>query len=557
MIRRALIIVAYVAIFWILLPWCLLGAGRLVDHVLPEAPTWARVLGFPLAVGGAWLCAHASLLLRTQGEGLPISSLPPTRLVVRGPYRVWRHPIYTGFAALAVGAGLMLGSLGMALVVVPIFTVIWFHTWVRFLEEPVLQRRFGGAYRAHAARTPLLLPFRWRALGRALVKRVFPRLFRIRVEGAHHVPTAGPVVIVADHLSYLDFMFGQYLTERPILIPVTAEVFRAPQRRLFLTMMGGVPKRRFGPDPAAAVALSDQLAAGGVVGIAIEGERSWTGEMTSPALSVARNIGRFDCPVVPAAFVGAYRLWPRWAGGADRSAEVTIRLGEPFLPTREIDGHEPGSVAQGRELTRLMVARIQALRDPDEPRVPVAAYPSPRPELTLWRCPICGDEECLSMVGRESLICGRCEARWDASGPDLKLVSPADRAGEADSVAGWAARAGAEPRLPSSAGSATGEAEPILRAAHAELREDPFACVTLGPLLSRGTGEAFLYSDRLVWEGADGSRIVPIDAIRTVTTERNDTLQLGVGQGVVQLVFAEASPLRWQVYVEGLRSADE
>lgn len=556
MVRRVLIIAVYVAVFWLLLPYGLYGAGRLLDRILPDAPTWARLLGLPLAVGGAWLCASASLVLRTQGKGLPISSLPPTRLVTRGPYRVWRHPIYTGFAALASGLGLMLGSLGTALVVVPVFALVWFQTWVRFLEEPVLLRRFGGAYRAHAARTTMLLPLRWQAVGRALVRAVFPRLFRIRIEGAHHVPARGPVVIVADHLSYLDFMFGQYLTDRPIVIPVTAEVFRAPLRRLFMTMMGGVPKRRFCADPAAAVALADELAADGVVGIAIEGERSWTGEMGWPAPGVARNIGRFGCPVVPAAFVGAYRLWPRWAGGADRSAEVTIRLGEPFLPAEEIEGFEPGSPEHAEDLARRMVERIQALRDPEEPAVPVSAYPSPRPELTLWRCPVCGQEECLTMVGRESLVCSRCEARWDTTGPDLKLVAPADRAGERDSVAGWAARAGSEPRLPEIDDIGDGgSAEPVLRADRTEFREDPFASITLGPLMSLGAGEGRLHTDRLDWHGAGVQRSVPLGSIRSVTTERNDTLQLGVGQGVIQLVFAQASPLRWQRYVEGLLEA--
>ncbi len=552
MIRRALIIVAYVAIFWILLPWGLYGTGRWLDSYLPEAPTWARLLGVPLAVGGGWICVWSSLLLRSEGRGLPISSLPPTRLVVRGPYRVWRHPIYTGFAALAAGAGLMLGSLGTALVVVPLFALVWFQTWVRFLEEPVLLRRFGGAYRAHAARTPVLMPVRWQVVGRAIVRRLFPLMFRFRVEGADRVPARGPVVVVSDHLSYLDFMFGQYLTDRPIRIPVTAEVFRHPLRRLFIGMMGGVPKRRFGADPAAAAVLADELAAGGVIGIAIEGERSWTGEMGEPAASVARNIGRFGCPVVPAAFVGAYRLWPRWAGGADRGAEVTIRLGEPFDLAAEVEGFEPGSAEQAGEVSRVLVEHIRALREPAELAVPVAAFPRPRPQLTLWRCPVCGDEECLEMVGREALVCRRCEARWDTSGPELRLVAPADRAGESDSVAGWAARAGGEPRLPPA-----GAEGPILEAEGVELREDPFASATLGPLMSRGEGHATLSRDGIAWRSPAGERTLPLGSIRSVTTERNDTLQLGVGQGVVQLVFAAASPLRWQVYVEALREVTD
>jgi hypothetical protein len=34
-----------------------------------------------------------------------------------------------------------------------------------------------------------------------------------------------------------------------------------------------------------------------------------------------------------------------------------------------------------------------------------------------------------------------------------------------------------------------------------------------------------------------------------VTTERNDTLQLGAGHGVVQVQFERTSPLRWQTAI--------
>jgi protein-S-isoprenylcysteine O-methyltransferase Ste14 len=545
-LRRVGIIVAYVVVFWAVLPLGLFGAGRLVDRLpwFADFPSWARILGVPLIAVGGWLCAHASMLLRTQGKGLPISSLPPTQYVTTGPYRRLRHPIYTGFIGLAAGLGLLLGSPGTALVVVPTFAALWFATWVRLYEEPLLLQRFGASFRAHRDRTGLLLPLSPRLVLRAVVLALFRMRVPIRAEGSHHVPAEGPVVVVSDHLSYLDFMFGQFICARPITIPVTAEVYRHPARRLFMKLMGGVPKRRFGADPGAALALADAFVAGDLVGIAIEGERSWTGEMQLPPMSVAHNVGRFGCPVVPVAFVGSYRFWPRWAGGRDPRAGVEIRVGEPFRVEEELDDFVPGDRSRAAEIAQLLVDRIQALRDPEEPAVHPMRYPSTRPELVLWRCPLCGVEESLAMDGRRYLRCGACHGSWDTFDGDFTLLEPRDRAGERHTLAGWAAAAGGVGDIPAGDG-------PVIEAA-AELREDPHAGVTLAPLTSLGPGRAELHRDHIAWRGEECSRRLPLRRIHSVTTERNDTLQLGTGSGVVQLVFPEASPLRWQLYVQQL-----
>lgn len=78
-------------------------------------------------------------------------------LITEGPYRLVRHPIYTGMlgmllaAALAIShwvgliAGVALYSLG---------TVIRMRS-----EENLLREQFGEAYDAYARRTPPLLPF--------------------------------------------------------------------------------------------------------------------------------------------------------------------------------------------------------------------------------------------------------------------------------------------------------------------------------------------------------------------------------------------------------------
>jgi len=87
-----------------------------------------------------------------------------------------------------------------------------------------------------------------------------------------------------------------------------------------------------------------------------------------------------------------------------------------------------------------------------------------------------------------------------------------------------------------------------------ELLVDPVARHTLQPLHSLGLGRARLHHDRITWQGEGREEVFPLAHVRSVTTERNNTLQLGIGQGVMQLLFPTASPWRWQWYVEWLLS---
>jgi len=534
------IVLLNLLVFWCSVPVILYLAGHGLDIALglPRGDAAAAAAGAVMAASGLALALWSMLLLKVKGRGLPISSLPPERFVTVGPYRHFRHPIYTAYVFLAAGLALILGSFGTAFIAIPALAVVWFLTWVKLYEEPGLLARFGADYRVHMDRTPLFLPLGGRRLLRRIVLFLFRAVFKVRTEGSRNVPDTGAVVIVADHLSYMDFLFVQYITARHVRIPVSAEVFRRPLQRWFLGLMGGVPTRRFCSDPAAALALADEIRAGGVVGVAVEAERSWTGEMSLPRGNVARNILALDAPVVPVAFRGSYRFWPRWAGGFDRSVRVTVKVGRPFKLAAE-SGGDPGSAAH------IIREKISELKAPDETSVNLAAYSGPRPQLVLWRCPVCGAEESLAFCDGRWLDCSECGARWDAGAGDLVLSKPADRSGETGSIAAWSRKAGLDsaPRL-----------DGLPLTARCELRECGDARLTLVPLRSGGIGEATLSEDGLVWRGDGVERVIPIHDMDSLTTERNDTLQLGIGMGVIQLVMDEASPLRWLGYLEELRA---
>lgn len=80
-------------------------------------------------------------------------------LIRRGPYRVLRHPSYTGALLTVAGFGLGTGQWSAGLVAwLPIAGAF---LWRIRVEEAMLAQAFPGAWPRHAARTWRLLPFVW------------------------------------------------------------------------------------------------------------------------------------------------------------------------------------------------------------------------------------------------------------------------------------------------------------------------------------------------------------------------------------------------------------
>lgn len=80
-------------------------------------------------------------------------------LVTRGPYRLLRHPSYTGALLVIAGLGLLFDSAPAFLcLLVPVTGVMLRRIQV---EERALAGHFGGAWHAHCERTWRLVPGVW------------------------------------------------------------------------------------------------------------------------------------------------------------------------------------------------------------------------------------------------------------------------------------------------------------------------------------------------------------------------------------------------------------
>jgi protein-S-isoprenylcysteine O-methyltransferase Ste14 len=91
-----------------------------------------------------------------EGRGTPAPVAPPTTLVVSGPYRHVRNPMYVSVLAILVGQALLFGSVR----VLEYAGGAWLatHLFVLGYEEPTLRRQFGASYDTYRANVGRWLP---------------------------------------------------------------------------------------------------------------------------------------------------------------------------------------------------------------------------------------------------------------------------------------------------------------------------------------------------------------------------------------------------------------
>jgi hypothetical protein len=112
----------------------------------------------PEARPPASLIAWSDALFVRVGRGTPASYDPPVVLVIRGPFRWVRNPMYVG-AGLVVG-GVAVWTQAVALAGYALLIILGCHLFLVFIEEPQLRARFGAPYGEYCRLVPRWLP-RW------------------------------------------------------------------------------------------------------------------------------------------------------------------------------------------------------------------------------------------------------------------------------------------------------------------------------------------------------------------------------------------------------------
>ena len=109
-----------------------------------------QIAGMIIAASGAVVAAWCVLAFALVGRGTPAPFDPPRRLVIAGPYRFVRNPMYIGAGLTLAGAAMFYQSL--LLLGFSALFIVAAHLFVVFHEEPALERHFGEEYTAYRRR---------------------------------------------------------------------------------------------------------------------------------------------------------------------------------------------------------------------------------------------------------------------------------------------------------------------------------------------------------------------------------------------------------------------
>ncbi|NYJ06634.1 methyltransferase family protein [Petropleomorpha daqingensis] len=126
-----------------LIPW------SITRWQIPWTGGWASplvIIGAVLVAGGIVVLLDAFVRF-ARADGTPAPPMPTKHLVVVGPYRYVRNPMYVAVLSIILGQALMFGSWGTLLYGALVLFLV--ASFVKLYEEPTLEGEYGDEYREY------------------------------------------------------------------------------------------------------------------------------------------------------------------------------------------------------------------------------------------------------------------------------------------------------------------------------------------------------------------------------------------------------------------------
>jgi len=161
-------------------------------------------------------------------------------------------------------------------------------------------------------------------IAKTILRPTTALLFAAHVSGAERVPADGPLVVAANHRSYLDPPLLGTWFPRTIHFMAKKELFGIVGVGWIIRQWHAFPVDRERADLGSIRRALHILKEGGVVGIFPEGTRNLDGEAKARggAVLLAATAG---CPIVPVALINTHVAARRL-----RASKVEVRIGEPM-----------------------------------------------------------------------------------------------------------------------------------------------------------------------------------------------------------------------------------
>ncbi len=151
----------------------------------------------------------------------------------------------------------------------------------------------------------------------------------LKVYNADNVPNTGGVLLLSNHLSFLDPACIGVQLRRPASYLAKSELFEVPVFGSVIPRLNAFPVRQGTGDIGAVRETIKRLKEGRVLTVFPEGARSLTGELQPLQGGFTLIVRKAGVPIVPVAIDGSYQAWPRGAP-FPRTHPVRVKFGQPL-----------------------------------------------------------------------------------------------------------------------------------------------------------------------------------------------------------------------------------
>jgi 1-acyl-sn-glycerol-3-phosphate acyltransferase len=166
-------------------------------------------------------------------------------------------------------------------------------------------------------------------IGWTFCRAAFAVYFRWRVFNTERVPVAGPVILAANHASFLDPPLVGSCFHREICYLARESLFRFPGVGWLLRQWNCVPVDREGGGAAGLRAILDRLHAGNAIILFPEGTRTRDGQLQPARSGIGLIVIKSDAPVVPVRTFGTFQAFGRHTR-FPRPHRVAVKFGAPL-----------------------------------------------------------------------------------------------------------------------------------------------------------------------------------------------------------------------------------
>lgn len=189
---------------------------------------------------------------------------------------------------------------------------------------------------------------------RALTAPARRGLVRLQVENPENLPTEGPAIVAANHVSFFDSVLLMFALPRPVSVLGKAEYTDRRVTNWLFCGAGMIPIERANPSDLSRAfeQVGDVLGRGEVVGVFPEGTRSRDGMLHRGHSGAAHLALTTGAPLVPVGIIGTDQILPTGARLVRPFRRATISVGEPIRATGKSTNRAR------REITDRLMAEI-------------------------------------------------------------------------------------------------------------------------------------------------------------------------------------------------------